>query len=154
MRLSASSPFRNCTSGDLFINWPRIVHIRLPRQLDPSSGTYIQKTRYQLVYDRTSRQLALLSGSYIRKVVHQPVQDHTHQDASLYHRHRTSGRLHISLSRITHNRTPRTIIAITLRLIARFARPTAPLIFIILLTPYYSDATYIHQVRPPRSRYG
>ena len=112
MRLSVSSPIRNYTSGKVFISWPRIVHIRLPRQVDPSSGTYIRKTRYQLIYDRISGGLDLLSGSYIRKVLPQLVQDHTHQDASLYYRDCTSGRLFISLFRITHNMTPRTTIGI------------------------------------------
>ena len=114
MRLSASSPVRNCTSGDLFISWPRIVHIRLSRQVDPSSGTYIRKTRYQLVYEshirtprftigivhpegctsacpgsHTTGHLALLSELYIRKVVRQLIQDETYQVAfsgMLYHR--------------------------------------------------------------------
>ena len=85
MRLSASSLVQNCTAGELFISWPRMVHIRLPRQADPSSETYIRKTRYQLVYDRTSWRLALLSESHIRKVVHQLVQDQTDQNASLVH---------------------------------------------------------------------
>ena len=46
IRRSASSPVQNCISGELFISWPRILHIRFPRQVDPSSGTCIRKTRY------------------------------------------------------------------------------------------------------------
>lgn len=89
MRMSASSLVRNCTSGKLFISWPRIVYIKLPCQVDPSSGTYIRKTRYQLIYNRTSERLALLSELYIRRVVHQLIKDQTHQVAfsgMLYHR--------------------------------------------------------------------
>ena len=104
LRMYASSPVRNCSSGKLFISCPRIVHIRLPRQVGPSSGTYIRKTRYQLIYDRTSGRLAPLSGSYIRKVVHQLVQDHTHRDTSHYYRNCTSGGLYTSSSRIRHIR--------------------------------------------------
>ena len=98
MRMSASSLIRNYTSGKLLISWPRIVHIRLPRQVDPSSGAYIWKTRYRLMYvqshirtprftigivhpegctsacpgSHTSGHLALLS---IRRAVHQLIKD-------------------------------------------------------------------------------
>lgn len=67
-------------SGELYVSWPKIVHIRLSRQVDPlSGGTYIRKTRSQLVYDRTSGHFALPLASYIRKVVDRLVQ---HQVAS------------------------------------------------------------------------
>ncbi len=100
MKMSASSLVRNCTSGKLFISWPRIVHIRLPRQVDPSLGNFIRMAKYQLIYDRTLGRLALLSGSYIRKVVPQLIQDHTHQGTSHCYRHCTSGGFYISSSGI------------------------------------------------------
>ena len=63
-RLSASCP-------GLYIrraihHWLRIPLIRLPRQVDSSSGTCIRKTSYQLVWDRTGQDALL----YYRGIVH------------------------------------------------------------------------------------
>ena len=100
MKMSALSPVRNCTSGKLFISWPKIVHIRLPRQVDSSLGAYIQMARYQLIYNRKLGRLAFLLGFYIWKVIPQLIQDYTHQDASHHYRHRTLRELYINSSRI------------------------------------------------------
>ena len=87
MRLFASSPVRNCTSGKLSISWP---------------GLYILDCPVRLIHHRelTSKRLDV-SWSTI-----------AHEDASIYHRDRTSGKLYISLSRIIHIRTPCTTIRI------------------------------------------
>lgn len=102
--LSVSLLVRNCTSGYLFISWPRIIYIRLFYQIDLLLGTYIQKTRYQSVYKLhiktscftirivysescisacsgscTIENLALFLELYIRKVVCQLIQDKMYQ---------------------------------------------------------------------------
>lgn len=123
LRISVLSLVRNYSSKKPFISYLKIIHIRLFYQIGPSLGTYIRKTRYQLIYDNTSQRLTSPSGSYIWKAVHQLVQHHTHWNTSHYYQNCTSGELYTNSSKIRRIRfffQEYSIIGLSIRLFSVF----------------------------------
>lgn len=114
---------QNYTSKKLFICCSRIVYIRLLCQVGPLWGIYIQKTRYQLIYNHTLGRLASLLGLYIWKVVYQLVQDHINWVILHYYWNCTSKGLYISSSKIRRTKLifqQCSIIGLSIRLFAVF----------------------------------